>query len=226
MQSANKVIFPWSFSALDAYELCPKKFYHEKIAKDFKQKSNEVQHYGIAAHKFFEDYLIKDTRLPLDLRHHQPVLDRFKSMSGEHLPEQKLAINKDFMPTGFFDSDVYCRSVIDFGVLNIYKSHMVIVDWKFGRPKDDFDQVKLMIAVMSCYEPDIENFVGMYYWAKEKRFTSIKVNKKDIPAIWAEILPRVQVLEDAVLSSEFPAIKNFLCSKYCPVTICVHNGEH
>jgi len=220
----NKVIIPWSFSAIEAFELCPKKFYEEKITKKYKQSRSEVGDYGIDAHKSFEKYMLNDTALPMDLRHHTRVLDKIKTIPGTKLPEQKLAIDIQYRPTGFFDTDVYCRAVVDYAAINQEHKYMVIADWKFGKQKEGFDQIKFMVAVMSCYEPDIEKFEGIYYWARTKKATRITILKPEIPGIWSAILPRVRELEDAVLENNFIAIPNFLCKKYCPVTTCRHNG--
>jgi len=53
-------------------------------------------------------------KLPLDLRHHQKMLDKLMAVPGEQYEEQRLAITRDFQPTGFFDNDVWFRAVLDY----------------------------------------------------------------------------------------------------------------
>ena len=206
--------FTWSFSNLDLFEMCPKKYYHLRVAKDVKDEGNAMSNYGFEAHKHFEDRLVKDKKLPMDLRHHEKFLARLQAAKGQGLGEQKLALNRDFEPTGFFDSDVWVRGIVDYTKINEPK--LLIVDHKFGKMKDSFDQLKLMAAMLFAYEPDVTNCTAMYYWAKDKKITSIKFTRDDIPNIWAEFLPRVKQMELAWKTTDLPARTNYLCKKYCP----------
>ena len=49
----------WSFSSIKTFEQCPKKYYHLKVAKDFKEQETEAMHYGTRFHEAAEFY-IKD----------------------------------------------------------------------------------------------------------------------------------------------------------------------
>ena len=48
-------IAPWSFSKIKAFEQCPKKFYHLKIAKDYSEPETEAMYYGTAFHEAAEE---------------------------------------------------------------------------------------------------------------------------------------------------------------------------
>jgi hypothetical protein len=213
-----------SFSALETFEQCPKKYYHLKIAKDVKDSQSSFGTYGLDGHKHFENRLISGKKLPMDFAHHEPVLAVLDNAAGEGLPEQKLAITKEFKPTGWFDADVWLRAVIDY--VKIDNNLAVIVDHKFGKLKDNFDQVHLCAAVFSCYEPRVNTFDTAYYWAKEKKLTRSMISIEDIPRVWAKFLPKFQRIEAAAKTTDFPAKKNGLCKNYCPVFSCVHNGRN
>ena len=219
---ANKS-FTWSFSNLELYELCGKKYYHLRVAKDVQDTGNAMSNYGFDAHKHFENRLFKDTRLPMDLTHHEKFLAKLQAAPGEGLPEQKLALTREFEPTGFFDDDVWVRGIVDYTKLN--GSHMVVVDHKFGKMKEGFTQIDLMVTMLMTYRPEIETATGMYYWAKAKKITSKKYTRDDIPEIWAQFLPRVERMEEAWKTTDFAAKPNYLCKKYCPVKQCPHHGQ-
>lgn len=215
----------WSYSSLDAFDGifgCPKKWYEEKITRRFKDKGSALATDGIEGHAAFEAYLLKDKVLPLDLRHHSKQLDRLKAYPGEGMPEQKLALNADFEPTGFFDDDVWVRGIVDYAKHN--DTRLVVVDHKFGKVREGFDQVSLMSAMMMAYLPEVEATMAAYYWAKSKKFAHIKVVRADLPAIWNSFMPRVARLEKALANTEFPAKPNGLCRRYCPVTSCPYHG--
>ncbi len=214
--------FAWSYSSLDLFELCPKKFYHSKIAKDYKDVFGHEAEYGKEVHKAFELRLIKGKTLPLDLTHHEKVMRKLADAKGEGFPEQKLSLNADMQPTGFFDDDVWLRGIIDY--MKIHGTTAVILDHKTGRMKEGFDQVRLMAAIMSCYKPEIENFIVGYYWTKTKTLTVDRFPRDEVPNIWNNFLPRVEELQASIRHDEFPAKQNFLCKRHCPVKGCAHNG--
>lgn len=214
--------FTWSYSNLDLFETCGKKYYHLRVSKDVKDTGNAASNYGFEAHKHFEDRMMKNKALPLDLKHHEKFLLKMEEAPGVRMGEQKLALNRDFEPTGFFDDDVWVRGIVDYTKHN--GSHIVVVDYKFGKMKEGFDQLDLMVAMLMAYMPELETATGMYYWAKSKKITSKKYTRDDIPDIWGRFLPRVEAMEEAWKTTEFPAKPNYLCKRYCPVSSCPHHG--
>ena len=212
----------WSYSGLTAFEQCPRQYYHYRIAKDFKDVGSDMSNYGTEAHKHFENRLLKSKKLPLDLQHHEKNLAKLASASGDKYPEQKLAITADFEPTGWFDSDVWCRAIVDFMVIN--GTHAVIFDHKFGKLKEGFDQIELCCAMIACYMPDLETFTGAYYWAKEKKITRENLTREDLPGIWNNFMPRVKQMQKMIVTDNFPARPSGLCRRYCHVKSCEHCG--
>ena len=57
-------IAPWSFSRIKAFEQCPKKFYHLKIAKNYREPETEAMHYGTIVHEAAEKYIRDGEPLP------------------------------------------------------------------------------------------------------------------------------------------------------------------
>ena len=57
-------ITPWSFSKIKSFEQCPKKFYHLKVAKDYREPETEAMLYGTAVHLAAEEYIRDGTPLP------------------------------------------------------------------------------------------------------------------------------------------------------------------
>lgn len=212
----------WSYSTLTNYETCPKQYWHYKVARDVREKKSTAADYGIEAHKAFEDRLIKGKSLPLDLQHHEKVLKPLADAPGQGMPEQKMALTVDLQPTGFFDDDVWCRAIADFAKVN--GSRAILVDHKFGKMKEGFEQVEMQAAVLFAYLPDVEQITAGYYWAKAKRLPRKVLTRGDIPRIWNIFLPRVSKFEEAHKRDEFPARRNGLCRRYCAVTSCPHHG--
>lgn len=223
MPTPSKPIIAWSHSALETFEQCPKKFYHLKIKKDFKESFNAEADDGKAAHKSFEDRLLHGKKLPLHLMHHEPMLKKIKDAPGDHFGEQRLALNSDFQPTGFFDADVYGRSIVDYMI--VHEDTCLIFDWKFGKMKPDDKQLRLFIGFASVFFPEVTRFVASYYWAKDKKFTRMLAMRDQLNReVWHGVSERVGALELAVKTSDFPPIQNGLCKHYCPIKTCQYNG--
>ena len=139
------------------------------------------------------------------------------------LTEQRLAVNQQFEPTDFFAPDVYIRGIIDLAIVNPPKA--VIVDYKTGKKiSDDFTQLKLAAALFMLHAPDVDECQLMFYWTKHKKPTTQGFVRDQMPAVWAEFLPRAKRLEAAHKSEQWPATPNGLCKRFCIVKTCPYHG--
>lgn len=207
----------FSYSRLDGYETCPRKYHAVSVAKLFKESENEATAYGTEVHLAFAAYFKKGTPLPLHMQQYQKYLAAIKQFPGTFITEQKLAINTDYQATGWFDADVYCRIISDLTILNGRTGAMW--DWKTGKQKDDFTQLRLAGAVMFLLVPELEQITLAYFWLKTKKITKEKMLRSEMPGVWASLLPRIQRYHDAHVAQDFPPKPNYLC-KYCPVSTC------
>lgn len=219
--------FQWSYSGLDAFfnetTGCPRKFYNEKIARNYKQKRSAAGRFGSELHDKFEMRLKKGTALPLDLAHHEPLLAKLEAMGVDFLPEQKLAITRELKPTGFFDPDVWGRSVAD--LMGFKGDTCIVIDWKSGKHRHwDTTQIDYTFAVLSCYKPELTKFTGFYYWTKYKKVVPVQKTVQDLPEVWAKLTQQVTTVEKAIKSENFPPRPNMLCKRFCPVESCPHHG--
>lgn len=212
----------WSYSKLNSFETCPKKFYHNTIAKDFKESESDVMRYGKEVHTAIEKRIAMGLKFPLHLTHLEPIVAKFADANGTKLVEQQLAINENFQPTGWFDNDVWCRTVIDLAIVG--GEHAVLVDWKTGRMSDDFTQQRLAAAIFFIYHPEVKSADIMYYWLKDKKPTVEQLNREDVKHVWAPLIKRVQKFNLAHKTTDFPPRPGGLCKRYCPVTTCPHHG--
>ena len=47
----------WSYSSVNTFKQCPKKYYHLKVAKDVKDRGNAATAYGSRVHSAAEKYI-------------------------------------------------------------------------------------------------------------------------------------------------------------------------
>lgn len=211
-------LVPFSYSRLDGVATCPRKYYEITVNKSVKEEPNEQTAYGTDVHLKFAEFFKTGKPLPLYLTQYQRYLDAIKQAPGEFIVEQKLAINAKYEPTGWFDSDVYCRIISDLTILN--GDAALTFDWKTGKMKSGFKQLRLSSAVIMMILPTLQRVTHAYFWLKEKRITRETVTRADIPGIWNDFLPEIQRFQDAYANNFWPAKPSFLCKGYCPVQSC------
>lgn len=215
--------FAWSYTAVDMFELCNKKYYHIKVLKDVKDEDSQFAGDGKAIHDGLYRRVIHAKPLPIELRYLEPMAKKFADSAGEKRGELQLALNENLRPTTWFGQDTWVRAIID--ILVIKGSHAIIVDYKTGKRKDNWDQIKLSAAVLSQFMPEIEDFTLTYAWTKTRELTPpLTMKKQHMADVWADFYPRVQAILDAMKTTTFPAESNPLC-KWCPVTSCPHNKK-
>jgi hypothetical protein len=215
---SEQPLVAWSFSRLDAFETCPRKYWHQSVEKDIKEEKNEQQIHGEEAHLAFKMYFKIGQALPLHLRQYEQYLKPIAAAPGDKICEQQIALNSSFQQVEWFAKDAYLRVISDLTQHN--GKQAVIWDWKFGRPHEKFDQLKLTAAVTFLLGPEIERITMAYFWAKTKTVSTHVMTRDQTPTFWAEIQPRVQKYQDAHAAKDFPPKPNWLCKGYCPVTSC------
>ncbi len=65
----------WSYSSLSLFQQCPKKYYHLRVANDFREPETEHLTYGKLVHEAAEFYIKNDVPIPPQFRFMQEPLD-------------------------------------------------------------------------------------------------------------------------------------------------------
>lgn len=211
--------FAWSYSVLSMYDTCPKKYYHIKVAKDAADDDSKFAGEGKAIHDALYQRVVHGKPLPLPLRYLEPLAKRFAGVKGEKHGELQLALNRNFDPCDWFAKDTYVRAIID--LLIIQGDTAVIVDWKTGKVRPDFAQIKLSAAVLARQMPEIKKFKLAFVWTKHNEVTPITMGAEHMADVWTDMLERANEIEEALKTTTFPAQESPLC-KWCPVKQCPH----
>jgi CRISPR/Cas system-associated exonuclease Cas4 (RecB family) len=213
----------WSFSKLNNYEICPKKHYHYDIAKDISEAPTPYRDEGDKLHAYFEARLKHGTALPLGYVQHEGLLASVAASPGKFYYEQKLAISATFRPVGYMGKNAWLRVVID--CVKINGTYAVILDWKTGKPKEDLTQLRLSAAVLFAHQPNLLTHIrSALVYVNYDKIVRDEARRENLPALWAEILPRVKKFQRAHETQEFPPVPNSLCKKYCAVVSCPFHG--
>lgn len=208
----------WTYSQLDTFETCPKKFYHLKVAKDYVDPPSVHSEWGTRVHSAFEENLKEGTPLPEGMEHWQPIADKIAKLPGEKLCEHKLALDRNFQPAEWKNS--WTRGIAD--VIVIHKDKAAVIDYKTGKRKPS-EQLDLYANYVFAHFPAVEQVTTMFVWLKEKKVDKKPITRNCVPEIWQGILPRVAKLESAYKRDSWVARPSGLCRGWCPVTECPHN---
>lgn len=217
--------FSWSYSKIKNFETCPKRYYNVDVAKVFKEEESDQLLYGNALHGALAKAIAGKEPLPKPFEKMQVWVDKVRdNPTGEAVieVEQKFAITKDYGPTGYFDNDAWYRGIGD--VVKKLGPVANVKDWKTGKIIEDGVQLALMAQCVFAHHPEIQKIRTEFVWLKEDAITRADFTREDMVGVWAGLLPRVTLLENAHKAMDFPAKSGGLCRRYCPVSSCAHHG--
>ena len=215
--------FAWSYSALSAFETCPRQYHEMRVKKAWPDPPGEAQQFGTLVHKYLENRIDKGTALPVFLNHIEPIVKKLEDTKGVVQAEYKYALNEKLQPVEFFARDTWVRAVGD--VVKVHEDRALALDWKTGKYRDGDDQLKVQSNVMFATMPHVQKIGVVYAWIKDKRTTVRTFERKDVPMIWQEFLPRVKRMELAHANKDYPPKPSGLCRKWCAVKSCEFNGD-
>lgn len=218
--------FAWSWSALLSYESCPRRHNLTKIVKAFPEKQNAAMLEGQRRHRALELRVDKGKTLPDDMEQYEAVVQRLERVAqgGTMYAERKIGLTRDFEECEFFDKQVWLRTVVDCQI--DLPDRSLVIDWKFGKVKDDYDQLAITAAVKFAITPETEKVTTSYFWLQAGHITNESFVRKDAARIWQNIMPRVIKLERAIIDNDFPPKQSGLCREHCPCINCEFNGKY
>lgn len=220
----------WSYSSLTLYDLCPKKYYHTRVAKDIKEPQTEAILYGNELHKAAELHIKDDAPLPGKFKFMQSYMDKVKAIPGNKLTEHKLGLRIDngkIVPCGFFDREVWYRGVIDLISLDNNRSRAVVLDYKTSKNSKYADdlQLDLMASLAFHHFPHIHKIRAGLMFVVAKDFIKCDYETQHKLTVFSKVDNILQRREKAYETGVFNAKENFSCRNWCEVLSCPHNGR-
>lgn len=215
---------PWSFSSLDTFTTCARKYHEERVLKTVVDVETEAQRYGTWVHKCFEDRIALGKKLPFELIIHEPFMEEIDAMGlkGQVMCERRVGLTKALKPCGFFDKDVWWRGVLDVHI-KMPDGKAVIVDYKTGRPHTKMRQLHLFsIYAMLEGATEVES---VFYWTKTYAPTRIKLPRQQLGPLLKNLVPDLNDYVEAFKLDIWHPTPNGLCKNWCGVTGCEFHGK-
>jgi hypothetical protein len=216
---------PWSFSSLSAYETCPKRYFLTRISKQVSEPQTAATMHGNEVHAALEKYVGNKAALPEKYIAYKEVADKLRLAPGNKHLEYKFGITKALTPTTFFAKDVWCRGVLDVGIVTPEKA--VVLDWKTGKRKIDGDQLRLFAGAAMVLWPYVKSVKTGYIWLQTDQMDTETFKAEDKPLIFQNFAARVHRMEMSERNDDWPAKPSGLCRAWCPVgnANCNHCGS-
>lgn len=212
----------WSHSALDKFESCPKQYYETAIARRWPFVTTAEMEWGKRVHKDFEDYLLVNKPLPVDLQAHESFLAAFKAEPGELAGEERIALDVNMRQCQYFDKQrqVWYRGQVDARKRDRASGVSHILDHKTGKVKNDFTQLKSFAMFEFLTQPDIHTCKVEFYWTQIRGANGETYYREQLPEIIRFFAAKLHRFADAFLTDTFPPKQSGLCNGWCPVTTC------
>ncbi len=215
-----------SFSSINTFDTCPKQFNHLYVLKDVRSKTTAANLWGTKCHKQLEEYIKENKEItePAARRGVPYIAAARKSMLGcSERVEWKWGLSGTWGPVGFF-GDPMLRGVVDYLALSEDQTKAVVVDWKFGKKKEDLRQLSLFALAVFCHFPKVEKVRTIYAWLKTDNDTPTVKDyaREDIEILKRDWLESIETVRDRLEVDSFPPKPSGLCRGWCPVESCTH----
>ena len=217
---------PWSFSSIKAFGQCPKKYYHLKVVKDYKEPLTDAITYGSEFHKAAELYIKEGIPLPPHFNYAKGALDNLNQLPGDKLCEYEMGLTENLDPCGFKDEQVWWRGIADLIIIDGEKAFLV--DYKTSKSSKYADTAQLELLSLAIFKhfPQVKKVKAGLLFVVVEDFVKVEyVNDEGKGKAWIKWLEATHTLESCMKNDVWNAKPNFTCKNFCPVIDCTHNGR-
>jgi len=211
--------FAWSYSSLDTYTQCPRRFYHKYILRE-KEPPSPALDRGNAVHKACESYLKGGA--PVDAPY-APLVEAVKRKAQPHNlhVEKKMGLLGNCEPCGFFDDRVWGRGAADVVIED--GEHAFIADWKTGKIREKAAQLAILSLFVFKHFPEVLKITACNIWLEHSKVgTPYEFTREDSHTMWASMIRQIQEVEKSIADQKYDMKPGPLCA-YCRVTQCPNN---
>jgi hypothetical protein len=211
-----------SYSSIKLYENCPLRYFRQRIVKDVVDEGGEASKYGERVHAFLETRLKENTLLPQEVAHYESLCSAVERIAhnGELFVEKELVLTDNLTPTTWWEPDAWLRSKLD--ILVISGDMANVMDWKTGKRNADQFQMQLFAAQVFKHYPEVTRVKTSLVWLKDMAMDTETYYHSGVNTIWAEVMKRIQRINDSLEHDNWPAKPSGLC-RYCPAR---HNCDY
>lgn len=197
--------------------------YHYRYVLKEKEPPSQALIEGRAVHDAL-DQRIKGKPLPAVYMRFSPMAESIvAAVEGgiKVYSELKMGLTRGMEACGFWDDTVWGRGAAD--VILKKDTTAMIFDWKTGKKREKEDQLFILALFTFKHFPAVETITGMNLWLEPGDIgRPYKLSRSNAPKLWEGVLTRIQAVEKAYETKQWPEKPSGLCG-YCPVKSCQYN---
>jgi len=217
-----EVPFTWSFSSLTEFEICPLKMASKRFYKTVEPETTEATIWGTRVHAMAEAFMKgEEITDPEAFKVVEKWVTTLKKHPGKPYVEEMFCLDENWKLVEDREGAA-CTAFIDLAFIN--NNILNCIDFKTGRVKDDFTQLKFYCLLFALKYPEIHTFNGIFIWLKENRTTDFRIERKELLPVFKDLKARVARMKEAYDEDNFVARRNGLCRNYCETTDCSYCG--
>jgi len=213
-----------SYSALNTYLTCPRRFHHMYVLKDLpREEKSKEQLEGTAAHEALKKRMRLGEPLPERYQAYEPICRELFTEPCVKWTEQKFGMTHDGKPCDFFADNVWLRGACDLALVASPRS--MLIDWKTGKKREDPFELEVQALLLRTHWPDIEMVIGHYVWLRGP-YLGAAHNCSDTDFTLRRIRTIKENMNYRLAANDWPADEGPLCG-WCPVSKdkCEHKRE-
>jgi PD-(D/E)XK nuclease superfamily len=207
-----------TFTSLNDYRVCPKRFYHKYVAKDCPQEVKSSQQKGGSnLHDSLRKRIKLREPLPEEHAHLESVVSQVEMFDTDSIKyiETEMAIDFEGKKIGYNDHRALLRSKPDLAICNAPVA--VLVDWKSGNVWEDPLELCIQALLLRAHRPELTMISGLYVWLKLPKIGALHVDVvNDTGRTLRNLLAMRKMMDTRLANNDWPPDEGPLCG-WCPV---------
>jgi len=215
----------WTFTMLQTYDdVCP----HQAWRRYILRKGDEghipyaetpQMKRGNDVHSALEYRVTGNKPLPEDMHDYERFARVFDGKKVR--AEPRLAVNRKWEPTGYFDNDCWGRGRADIAIVE--ETTAYLADWKTGNLRENPFELEVQAVLIKAKFPRLQKIMGQFVWLKDGHIGRLH-DLSDTAGTQARISDIVDKIEHDRSRNIFDKKKGPLCG-WCDVRDCRHNTK-
>jgi RecB family exonuclease len=210
-----------SFSAINTFKQCPRKFNHLYVLKDVANEAGQAAIEGTQVHEALEQALKARTPLPEPYAPYQVYVDSILASGGVVEVERGLALNQALEPCDWYDAALVGK--VD--VLITKDANAQVLDWKTGKVRDNVLQLTIYSVLVMQHYLNIEVLTAANVYLRSGAVgVATRFSREKLGQNKATVAGWFHKIDTQMDKGRWPESPSALCG-WCPVTTCKYHIE-